>query len=272
MTVQKYDHFVPEAAALLAWQNPGRNPEYHDAMKEAVRRSMPLLGRALDRLVEEMGHDKGIKHVGPAEGLCLATWRDEDGYRHMCVLDPGPRGGKRHTHQCRCWAKSVHAKETEPIVPSPKGGACPVCTLNLEPGEPAYQIPGDHRYAHAHCPVPEGGLAEAMSMDAAVRPGSLAEAYADEKARAQMCERFDPMADPHENVCLACRGGKNWHSESAIAKGASGPLSEAEAQEVAHDRALREQAKLCKQFVEGGGPGTCADCKGPRLWHRKETR
>lgn len=50
--LQQYDKMLPADAAMLAWGNAGEHPEYHRKMKEEVRRAMPLLARALDRMVK----------------------------------------------------------------------------------------------------------------------------------------------------------------------------------------------------------------------------
>lgn len=48
-----FDDLPPGVAVIFAWTESGVNPEYHNAMKAEVRKQMPVLGRALDRLVEE---------------------------------------------------------------------------------------------------------------------------------------------------------------------------------------------------------------------------
>jgi hypothetical protein len=52
--LRQYDRFPAAEAAVLAWDNPGPRPAWHRAMKEEVRNAMPLLARALDRLVGEV--------------------------------------------------------------------------------------------------------------------------------------------------------------------------------------------------------------------------
>ena len=49
----KYDDRDPAEAIVYAWTKPGVNPEWHSRQVEYVRESMPLLARAIDRLVEE---------------------------------------------------------------------------------------------------------------------------------------------------------------------------------------------------------------------------
>jgi len=51
--LRKYDHLTPCAAALKAWTDAGSNPVWHHTCRHEVRKSMPLLARALDRLASE---------------------------------------------------------------------------------------------------------------------------------------------------------------------------------------------------------------------------
>lgn len=48
----QYDDFAPGEAVYLAWSEPGDNPRWHNKMQDEVRSQMPVLARALDRLVE----------------------------------------------------------------------------------------------------------------------------------------------------------------------------------------------------------------------------
>lgn len=48
----QFDDLPPGAAVLLAWSEAGDNPRWHRKMQEEVRAQMPILGRALDRMVE----------------------------------------------------------------------------------------------------------------------------------------------------------------------------------------------------------------------------
>lgn len=48
----QFDDMSPGEAVHMAWSEPGDNPKWHYAMKDAVRGQMPVLGRALDRMVE----------------------------------------------------------------------------------------------------------------------------------------------------------------------------------------------------------------------------
>ena len=45
-----YDHMPILEALWNAWNNPGRKPQYHERMKDNVRRDMPILAHVLDRV------------------------------------------------------------------------------------------------------------------------------------------------------------------------------------------------------------------------------
>lgn len=45
-----YDHLKPDDAVVRAWSRPGPNARLHYEMQDQLRRTMPLLARALDRL------------------------------------------------------------------------------------------------------------------------------------------------------------------------------------------------------------------------------
>jgi hypothetical protein len=45
-----YDNLPPEQAVLKAWTRPGPRPDWHRKMQDEVRKVMPLLARALDRM------------------------------------------------------------------------------------------------------------------------------------------------------------------------------------------------------------------------------
>jgi len=47
--LKKFDHLMPMDAILLAWNDPGSNPEWHAAAQKQVADVMPLLARALNR-------------------------------------------------------------------------------------------------------------------------------------------------------------------------------------------------------------------------------
>lgn len=51
--ITKYDALPPGLAVAHAWSEAGNNPHHHMLMQDDVRAQMPLLARALDRLVEE---------------------------------------------------------------------------------------------------------------------------------------------------------------------------------------------------------------------------
>ena len=46
------DSLPPEEALARAWSEPGNNPRWHRLCQQVVRDCMPVLARALDRLVE----------------------------------------------------------------------------------------------------------------------------------------------------------------------------------------------------------------------------
>lgn len=48
----QYDELPPGMAVALAWTEPDGNPLYHFEVQEIVRTQMPVLARALDRMVE----------------------------------------------------------------------------------------------------------------------------------------------------------------------------------------------------------------------------
>lgn len=48
-----YDHLSPEEAVREAWIREGSDPKYHHWAQSEVRRTMPLLARALNRLATE---------------------------------------------------------------------------------------------------------------------------------------------------------------------------------------------------------------------------
>lgn len=50
--LKQFDWMTPEQAVLNAWTQVGGHPEYHRKMEQQVREAMPLLARALDRLVK----------------------------------------------------------------------------------------------------------------------------------------------------------------------------------------------------------------------------
>jgi len=51
--LRKLDTLPAADAVLLAWVMAGRVPAYHAQAQDLVRETMPVLGRALDRLAEE---------------------------------------------------------------------------------------------------------------------------------------------------------------------------------------------------------------------------
>lgn len=51
--LQQFDHLPAAEAVVLAWTVPGPAPRYHRDMKILVEEQMPVLARAIERLVEE---------------------------------------------------------------------------------------------------------------------------------------------------------------------------------------------------------------------------
>lgn len=49
----EFDDLPSGVAVMMAWSEAGAEPDYHEFMKRQVRETMPVLGRALDRMVEE---------------------------------------------------------------------------------------------------------------------------------------------------------------------------------------------------------------------------
>ena len=49
--IEMYDKLPPDLAVVRAWNDPGRSPMAHREAQDNLRKSMPLLARALDRLV-----------------------------------------------------------------------------------------------------------------------------------------------------------------------------------------------------------------------------
>ena len=50
--IEMYDMLPPDQAVARAWNDPGRSPMTHREAQDNLRKSMPLLARALDRLVD----------------------------------------------------------------------------------------------------------------------------------------------------------------------------------------------------------------------------
>lgn len=51
--LEQFDGLTAIEAVTKAWSEPGDFPTWHYRMQQVVRKTMPVLGRALDRLVEE---------------------------------------------------------------------------------------------------------------------------------------------------------------------------------------------------------------------------
>lgn len=53
-----YDHLPPELAVVYAWTKPGPSPRWHELGQRDVLIAMPLLARAVERLVEQVTKQK----------------------------------------------------------------------------------------------------------------------------------------------------------------------------------------------------------------------
>ena len=51
--LRKFDHLPPAEAVIAAWTSTGSNPSWGEAAIAETRAAMPLLARALDRLVQQ---------------------------------------------------------------------------------------------------------------------------------------------------------------------------------------------------------------------------
>lgn len=51
--LQQFDHLPAAEAVVLAWVVPGHAPRYHRDMQDLVRKQMPVLARAIERLVDQ---------------------------------------------------------------------------------------------------------------------------------------------------------------------------------------------------------------------------
>ena len=51
--LRKFDHLPPAEAVIAAWTSTGSNPSWGEAAITETRAAMPLLARALDRLVQQ---------------------------------------------------------------------------------------------------------------------------------------------------------------------------------------------------------------------------
>lgn len=56
--LRKFDHLPPVEAVIAAWTSAGSNPSWGEAAIAETRASMPLLARALDRLVQQQEENR----------------------------------------------------------------------------------------------------------------------------------------------------------------------------------------------------------------------
>lgn len=50
--LKQYDDYAPGEAVILAWSEAGDFPRWHSMKQDQLRKNMPVLARALDRMVE----------------------------------------------------------------------------------------------------------------------------------------------------------------------------------------------------------------------------
>lgn len=51
--LEQFDSLTAIEAVAKSWSEPGEFPTWHHRMQQIVRKTMPVLGRALDRLTVE---------------------------------------------------------------------------------------------------------------------------------------------------------------------------------------------------------------------------
>ena len=56
-----YDHLPPDLAVVYAWTRPGPSPRWHQLGQRDVATAMPLLARAVERLVEQVNKREEAK-------------------------------------------------------------------------------------------------------------------------------------------------------------------------------------------------------------------
>lgn len=59
VNLDMYNHLDPVEALVAAWVFPGEHPVYHRNMQDRVARSMPLVARAIERIVIESSKGDG---------------------------------------------------------------------------------------------------------------------------------------------------------------------------------------------------------------------
>lgn len=56
--LRQYDHLSPDEALAAAWANAGPNPEWHLAAQTQLRDTMPVVHRAILRIVERVREEE----------------------------------------------------------------------------------------------------------------------------------------------------------------------------------------------------------------------
>lgn len=60
VNLDMYNHLDPVEALVAAWTIPGEHPVYHRNMQDRVARNMPLVARAIERIVLESSKGDGV--------------------------------------------------------------------------------------------------------------------------------------------------------------------------------------------------------------------
>ena len=77
--LRKFDHLPPAEAVIAAWTSTGSNPSWGEAAITETRAAMPLLARALDRMVRQQQEEKRAQLVDEwmqVTGLSTKETRD----------------------------------------------------------------------------------------------------------------------------------------------------------------------------------------------------
>ena len=73
--LRKFDHLPPAEAVIAAWTSAGSNPSWGEAAIAETRAAMPLLARALDRMVRQQ-QEELVDEWMQVTGLSTKETRD----------------------------------------------------------------------------------------------------------------------------------------------------------------------------------------------------
>ena len=73
--LRKFDHLPPAEAVTAAWTSAGSNPSWGEAAIAETRAAMPLLARALDRMVRQQ-QEELVDEWMQVTGLSTKETRD----------------------------------------------------------------------------------------------------------------------------------------------------------------------------------------------------